>query len=273
MNNQQVIFELLKSVAGQENVLTIPRLFIDLTGDVKTALFLSQCLYWSDRSKCNKKGYFYKTHAEWEKELCLTRRDVDKARKKLVGILETKIMRADGSPTLHYKLNVEKLNDLVNSICTERTNPNEQSVQGQSYESDNSITETTPQTTTEIISPGSSHKEMVSTLEAICVMDMKIKSNAGRIVKASKALREADYTVDDLKHFGQWWYKNDFRGKKNQAPLPSQVLSEILKSKTNGRGQPTETDAEIKARLLAAANAEIAQGEAMMREREGAERS
>jgi len=123
LNNQQIVFETIKNIVGQANILTIPRVFIDMLGDIETALFLSQVIYWSDRGK-QFGGWFYKTYQEWERELGLNEYKIRKAKKKLeeLGILQTKIKKADGNPTVHYKLLIKPFEDwflqnLKDRIC------------------------------------------------------------------------------------------------------------------------------------------------------------
>lgn len=65
------------------------RTFVDLGIGITGALMLSQCVYWSTRTK-NSEGWFYKTQAEWTEETGMTRREQETARKKLTskGYLE-----------------------------------------------------------------------------------------------------------------------------------------------------------------------------------------
>lgn len=105
-HNQKRIFHIIKEFTGQANILTIPRVFVDYTGFLETGLFLSQVVYWSDR---NPRGeWFYKSYRDWSKEICLSEYQVRRCANilKAKGILETKVKRANGSPTLHYRLKV-----------------------------------------------------------------------------------------------------------------------------------------------------------------------
>lgn len=65
------------------------RTFVDLGVGITGALMLSQCVYWSTRTK-DAQGWFYKTQSEWTSETGLTRREQETARKKLAvkGYLE-----------------------------------------------------------------------------------------------------------------------------------------------------------------------------------------
>lgn len=114
MNNYNVMKGIIASFSGQQNTLTIPTLYIELTGDIQTALLLNQIVFWSDKSK-RSDGFFYKTYGEWEQETYLTEYQVRRSVTKLkeLGFVETKLKRANGSPTLHYKLEFEMLSDSI----------------------------------------------------------------------------------------------------------------------------------------------------------------
>jgi len=114
-SNQKQLISLIKSISGQANILTIPRLYIDiLDGDVKAALLLSQIVYWSDKSK-RTDGWFWKSFKEWNDELGLTQKVVVRAVSVLkdLGLIETKVKRAMGAPTTHYKVNLQLLTNLI----------------------------------------------------------------------------------------------------------------------------------------------------------------
>lgn len=71
------------------------------------------------------------------------------------------------------------------------------------------------------------HKRVVGALMEVTELDMKIKTNAGRIYKASKELRDAGYGVDDIMEFGRQW-KRDWRFKQDgKPPIPETILKEI----------------------------------------------
>lgn len=91
---------------GQDNSVVIPRVFIDWCGDMNTAALLAQILYWSERAT-DPDGWFYKSYAEWEDELGLTEYQARRSSKSLVQMgvgLETKVKKANGNPTVHYRI-------------------------------------------------------------------------------------------------------------------------------------------------------------------------
>ena len=114
MNNNEMIRGLIKSFSGMDRIITIPKIYIELTGDLNTAAFLNQVVFWSDKTS-RKDGYFYKTYAEWESELCLSKYQIGNCVKKLkaLEIVKTKVMKANGTPTVHYKLDYEVLQQWI----------------------------------------------------------------------------------------------------------------------------------------------------------------
>jgi hypothetical protein len=104
-----------------ERVVAFQRIFVRITGTINAALFLSQAMYWSGKSK-SKTDWFYKTHSEWEEETGLTRCEQDNARKilRLKGILEEK---KEGLPCkLWFKVNFDQIRFLANSIDFDKKN-------------------------------------------------------------------------------------------------------------------------------------------------------
>ena len=91
-----------------------------ITGDVLAGLMLSQALYWSKRTK-DPNGWFYKTQKEWTEETCMTRSNLDTARKVLrkFSFWEEKLR---GVPaTLHYRIDhailSKTMTDFANQIA------------------------------------------------------------------------------------------------------------------------------------------------------------
>ncbi len=85
-----------------------------ILGGIEEAVYFQQLYYWKDRG-CREDGYIYKTKKEIEEETTLTRYQQDRIRTKLksMGILEEKLIKANGSPTIHYKLNIEAVQNLL----------------------------------------------------------------------------------------------------------------------------------------------------------------
>ena len=71
-----------------DSPIAYQRVFVYFAG-VTGAVFFSQAIYWSKRTK---DGWFYKTQKEWEFETGLSRKEQESARRKLkkVGFLKEK---------------------------------------------------------------------------------------------------------------------------------------------------------------------------------------
>ncbi|MFH1628684.1 MAG: hypothetical protein ABIE47_08170 [Pseudomonadota bacterium] len=120
---QAEIFSVIKEISGQNNSITVPRIFVKWTRSLDAALFLSQLLYWSDKGK-SEDGWIYKTYREWQEETCLTEYQIRKSARLFTGwkpknpdekkqekddreerfgnFLKTKVKKVNGTPTVHY---------------------------------------------------------------------------------------------------------------------------------------------------------------------------
>jgi len=104
------IYALIKDSWGEVNVLAIPRIFITITGSLALASLLSQLLYWSDRAK-RRDGFVYKSARDWYLEVGASEYAVDKFNR--LPYIETRVKKANGCPTTHYRINFEKLAELI----------------------------------------------------------------------------------------------------------------------------------------------------------------
>ena len=191
MSNYKNIRNIIKRMSGQDNVVTIPKIYVEFTGDLTTAVLLNQIVFYSDKSK-RKDGFFYKSYKEWEKEICLTKRQVSYSTEKLkgLGILETKVMKANGAPTVHYKLDYDKL---VDSIVTKCNFPLEQNVTMDSDKMEQSLTENTTENTTERIP----YVEIVTYLNDVA--DKKYRHTTRKTKDLIKARWNEGFRLDDFK--------------------------------------------------------------------------
>jgi len=141
------LIDSLIALSGQDNVVVIRKPFVKFTGSLEAGILLGQLLYWTPRARIPG-GWIAKTDKDFMDELCLSRHAVRKARKRMeeMKILETTRKRFNGSPTVHYRLNLEELQKqwivwIATMDCTKTDNPSSENAQ--------SLTETTTETTTE----------------------------------------------------------------------------------------------------------------------------
>lgn len=107
--SQKNIFAFIRETVGQGNVLTCPRLFLKLLdGDSDAGLFLSQLIYWTDKTS---DGWIYKTYSDWYSELYMKEKKVRAIKDKLekLGLIETAVKKVNGSPTVHYRVDPARL--------------------------------------------------------------------------------------------------------------------------------------------------------------------
>lgn len=88
--------------------IAFQRRFVDLTGSVTAALFLSQAVYWQKRAK-QADGWWYKSAEEWQEETGLTRHEQKTAREKCEKYLYCELRSVPA--TLHWKVNEQALAD------------------------------------------------------------------------------------------------------------------------------------------------------------------
>jgi hypothetical protein len=148
--NYEAMAQLIRSFSGQENTIGVPRVYVRLMNSLEGGVFLSQLIFWSDKGG-REDGWFYKTYQEWWDDINLSEYEVRKWAKVLVkqGVLETKVMRANGSPTVHYRLDMAKFSEWILKFLR---NENEKSQEPKAKIQD-SITEITTETTTELADP------------------------------------------------------------------------------------------------------------------------
>ncbi|WP_163258461.1 hypothetical protein [Bacillus paranthracis] len=246
MSNYNTIRTIISQISGQENIVVVPKLFIKLTGDLTTAVLLNQIVFYSDKSK-RTDGYFYKSHKEWQEEICLTKRQVSYSTAKLkeMGLVDTKLMKANGAPTLHYKLDYDKLVDWIVTNCN---NGKSQNVTMDSNNMSQSLTENTTENTTK--KKPSCQKFSTSDLEnAKLLFELMLLNNPSakepnfdKWANDFRLMREKDNRTDEqIKYLINWTQKDDFWSTNILSPakLRKQFDALIVKiKKEKAKNQP-----------------------------------
>ena len=70
------------------------------------------------KSKKNGQYWLAKGREDWYEEICITAKQYDRAIKILIdkGFVEVNRFKFDGAPTIHIKLNINKVTERVKSI-------------------------------------------------------------------------------------------------------------------------------------------------------------
>ncbi|TCL06864.1 replication protein 15 [Sodalis ligni] len=115
------IFDVIKSMSGQGNSITIPVPYVDFfAGDQQPHVLgaiLNQLVFWSGKSDLND-GWFYKEHAELASEIHgvsphQVYRLVKKIRHLLPGVIEVEQRQVNGTKKTHYRIDGEALIGLI----------------------------------------------------------------------------------------------------------------------------------------------------------------
>ena len=107
------LYNAIREFSGQKNCVVIQRPYVLMSGgDYNLAAVLSQLVFLSGLTTRND-GWFYKKYDELADELSLTadqvRYAVSKLKKKFPTVLFTKVKKADGVPTVHYRIDGDEL--------------------------------------------------------------------------------------------------------------------------------------------------------------------
>ena len=82
MGPRDEVLDLIRQHLGRVNLIPVPVLFLELTGDTDSALLLTQLLYWTERAR-DDDGWVFKARHDWYAELHLNRYKLDMARRRL----------------------------------------------------------------------------------------------------------------------------------------------------------------------------------------------
>lgn len=244
------IRSMIRQFTGQENILAIPRVFIEFTGDHITALLLNQILYWSDRTT-DPDGWFYKTAAEWKDELCISPYQLSRAMKSLKELgIKTKLQKVNGAPCTHYSVDFEVFeksfsqflenerdrftrNSQIDLRETHKTMDLEETRKSLMY------TETTidyMQRESRVVAaaPPPLQEKPVKKIDPVFEafveacgwsLDLLSGNQRMRINVALKKLRSVRQpTAEHVASVVKWFTKNDWRGKKGESPTPEMLV-------------------------------------------------
>lgn len=67
--------------------------------------------------------------------------------------------------------------------------------------------------------------ELFEALASVCRIDWKLctAQQRGALNQSVKVLRDAGRTPHEVRQVGEWWFAYDWRGRKGEAPKPSQI--------------------------------------------------
>ena len=105
--------QLLGLFTGQQNVVTVPKLFVQLLGSYEAAAYLSQIIYWETKMD----GEFYKSDPEWMEELCISESSLKRARAKLIKGFGIKTEKKGIPAKNYYTVDYDQLRLVLSSFA------------------------------------------------------------------------------------------------------------------------------------------------------------
>lgn len=110
-----MLFNLLKTHLNSECTVIYQEVSTLCGSNIQAAGLLSKLLYWSDvvQNDAERNGWVYKTAADLKRELGLTRRGYQKARKYLLELGVLQYRRGGVHGKMHWRLNAEQLLEQV----------------------------------------------------------------------------------------------------------------------------------------------------------------
>lgn len=102
----------------RDDIATVEALLTDVVGNRVAAQMLRQLMRWWTKST-NLDGWVYKSHVDWWAELRIKQNELPAANGALerVGV-EIKLMKAEGAPTKHYRLDIKRFLTVVASTLS-----------------------------------------------------------------------------------------------------------------------------------------------------------
>ena len=121
VGHRQEMLDVIFAFTGQQSMLTVPRALLDFTGDLNTALLLSQIVFWSDAATIEG-GWIAKNYEDMRIELGLPEYTVRKSAAWLreEGLLETCVRKFGGAPTVHYRLCLDTFSERFSAFLRNR---------------------------------------------------------------------------------------------------------------------------------------------------------
>jgi len=111
---QKTINFIVNALSTNSSHISVPRLFFEITHDLALSAMIAHLIFWSKHTS-RADGFVFKSSRDWYNELGVSNYAVRKF-KKLPFII-TKVIRANGSPTTHYRIDGAMLNDSLVALA------------------------------------------------------------------------------------------------------------------------------------------------------------
>jgi hypothetical protein len=101
------LFAIVKELTSRDRQLTIPRIYLDIFGTFVRAHIVNQIVFWCDHTS-DEEGWIYKTQAEWQSELGVSRYQLHEAITELKNFgVEYEVRPTRDGKAMHFRINME----------------------------------------------------------------------------------------------------------------------------------------------------------------------
>jgi len=115
---------LLANFSGQDNCLTVPKLYVKLLGKFDRAHVLNQIIFWSNKSTVGEDGWFHKSYDEWEDETLIKQKTLERIFNEIKErkLCETKVKKVNGLNRLWVRPDLDNILGALEQILTQPDN-------------------------------------------------------------------------------------------------------------------------------------------------------
>lgn len=208
--------ELFRLEQFSRDSFRVKRTYIDICDDLVAGILLGQIVYWFMPNEHGKsklrvwkdgESWLAKGRNDWWDEIRITAKQFDRAIKILEdkGFVETKKFKFNGAPTVHIKLNVEKVTEAVNSILTVGEDGFLPNGKIQIAETGKTLTETTTKiTTNSVVVEKLENENDVDIFELLEKMDEEKRRGAEQVVRFYQGKIQLSVPTKTMKSIIQW---------------------------------------------------------------------
>lgn len=114
LNKSNINKQILSLFSGQDATITIPRIYIKITGSYTKANVLNQCIFYSDKSILGE-GWFWKSYEDWQEETDIEERTLRRIFTVFENenLIERRTQKIKGKRTLVVRPCIEKIQELI----------------------------------------------------------------------------------------------------------------------------------------------------------------
>jgi len=180
------------------------QIYAKALGGINSALFFQQIYFWGDKG-WREDGYIYKTKKQIEGETTLSIKQQDRVRRLLekMEVIKTELIKVNGSPTLHYKVDLDILyKRIIEYSKKEETSITENTTEKNVFSSKKEKTFISSKVKDERI------PRIIEKFRQMCLKEVSVEPVFGveEYKMVSRALNSLKMTEDKIYNLFRWWF-------------------------------------------------------------------